>query len=70
MPEYLSQAKQALARGYSVLALQSADEGSGCWSSSTRDGRVDDRPRVRARRLGAEKMHAGTCPQACCKPMA
>lgn len=48
LPEYLSQTKQSLAQGYSVLVLQSADEGSGCLSSSTRDGRLDDRPRVRA----------------------
>ncbi|PSC73168.1 hypothetical protein C2E20_3736 [Micractinium conductrix] len=46
LPEYLSQTKQSLAQGYSVLVLQSADEGSGCLSSSTRDGRLDDRPRI------------------------
>lgn len=46
-PEYVAQTKQALARGYHVLALQAADAGSNCWSSSTRGGRVDDRPHVR-----------------------
>ena len=48
LPEYLSQAKQSLARGYSVLALQSGEEGSGCFSSSVRNGYQDDRPRVSA----------------------
>ena len=29
-----------------MLALQANDEGSGCWSSSTAGGRIDDRPDV------------------------
>lgn len=42
-PEYLGQTKQALARGYHVLALQS-NSPSGCWSSSnSKPGFVDDR---------------------------
>lgn len=46
-PEYLGQTKQALARGYHVLALQS-NSPSGCWSSSnSKPGFVDDRIDVR-----------------------
>ncbi len=48
-PEYLAQTKQALARGYHVLALQS-NSPSGCWSSSSsKPGFVDDRIDVRLR---------------------
>lgn len=46
LPEHVAQTKQALARGYSVLALSPNDVGSKCWSSSSRNGRVDDRPHV------------------------
>ncbi|KAI7842763.1 hypothetical protein COHA_003511 [Chlorella ohadii] len=42
-PEYLAQTKQALARGYHVLALQASNEASGCWSSTTNNGNQDDR---------------------------
>lgn len=48
-PEYLAQTKQALARGYNVLALQS-NSPSGCWSSSnSQPGFVDDRVDVSTR---------------------
>lgn len=49
----MSHVKQALALGYSVLALDPNDAAHNCWSSSTRGRNVNDQPDVRSCVTGA-----------------
>ncbi|KAL4442067.1 hypothetical protein ABPG77_011328 [Micractinium sp. CCAP 211/92] len=44
LPEDVSHTKQALARGYTLLALEPNDDKGLCWSSSVKDGYVNDQP--------------------------
>lgn len=48
-PEHVSQTKQALARGYSVLALDPNDARHLCWSSASRGTWVNDQTDVSTR---------------------
>lgn len=45
-PEHLSHTKQALARGYNVLALEPHDSKGLCWSSSDKGIYINDQPQV------------------------
>ena len=48
LPEHVSHTKQALALGYSVLAMDPTDARHQCWSSSnSRRGFINDQPHVR-----------------------
>lgn len=49
----MSHSKQALARGYAVLALEPNDNRVLCWSSSDRGPYVNDQPDVRRGGEGA-----------------
>lgn len=43
----MSHTKQALARGYTLLAMEPNDEKGLCWSSTNKNGYVNDQPDVR-----------------------
>ncbi|KAL4438660.1 hypothetical protein ABPG77_006264 [Micractinium sp. CCAP 211/92] len=45
-PEHLSHTKQALARGYNVLALEPHDSKGLCWSSSDKGIYINDQPQA------------------------
>ncbi|KAL4427851.1 hypothetical protein ABPG75_001940 [Micractinium tetrahymenae] len=44
LPEDVSHTKQALAKGYTLLAMEPNDQRALCWSSSTKNGYVNDQP--------------------------
>lgn len=50
LPEHVSHTKQALALGYSVLAMDPTDGRHQCWSSSnSKRGYMNDQPHVSSR---------------------
>lgn len=55
LPEHVSHTKQALALGYSVLAMDPTDSRHQCWSSSnSKRGFINDQPHVRSRTNGLQ----------------
>lgn len=59
LPEDVSHTKQALARGYTLLAMEPHDAKGLCWSSSVKGGYVNDQPDVRRRGWAGRRMHEG-----------